>query len=139
MLSGLPGVGKDTYLHQNLTGLPAISLDDIREELGVSPEKSQAQVIAVAKQRAIELLRKQQPFVWNATNLTTMIRKKQVSLFSAYGATTRVIYLETDWEEQLRRNAERTRAVPQAVIRHMLDRLVPPLPSEAQDIEWHCV
>ena len=139
MLSGLPGVGKDTYLNQNLPDLPVLSLDNIREELGVSPEKSQAPVIAAAKQRAMELLRKQQPFVWNATDLTAMIRKKQVSLFSAYGATTRVIYLETDWEEQLRRNASRSRAVPPAVIRHMLDRLVPPLPSEAQDIEWHCV
>ncbi|MEA5047014.1 MAG: AAA family ATPase [Eubacteriales bacterium] len=139
MLSGLPGVGKDTYLHRNLPGLPVLSLDDIREELGVSPEKSQAPVVVAAKQRAMELLRNRQPFVWNATDLTAMIRKKQISLFSAYGATTRVIYLETNWEEQLRRNASRSRAVPQAAIRHMLDRLVPPLPSEAQDIEWRCV
>ncbi len=139
MLSGLPGVGKDTYLHQALPGLPVVSLDDIREELGVSPQKPQAPVIAAAKQRAMELLRSRQPFVWNATDLTAMIRKKQISLFSAYGAATRILYLETGWEEQLRRNESRSRAVPQAAIQHMLGRLVPPLPSEAQDIEWRCV
>lgn len=139
MLSGLPGVGKDTYIRQNLPDLPVVSLDDIRDELGVSPIAAQAQVIVTAKERATELLRKRQAFIWNATNLTPMIRKKQSALFHAYGASTRIVYLETDWSEQLRRNAARTRSVPQSVMQHMLEQLTPPLPSEAQDIIWNCV
>ena len=139
MLSGLPGVGKDTYIRQNLPDLPVVSLDDIRDELGVSPIAPQAQVIVTARERAKELLRKRQAFIWNATSLTPLIRKKQISLFNAYGAATHIVYLETDWPELLRRNAARTRTVPQRVMQHMLEQLKPPLPSEAQDIVWNCV
>ena len=139
MLSGLPGVGKDTYIRHNLPDLPVVSLDDIRDELSVSPAAAQAWVIVAAKERAKELLRKRQSFIWNATNLTPMIRKKQSALFHAYGASTRIVYLETDWPELLRRNTARTRAVPQDVMQHMLEQLAPPLPSEAQDIIWNCV
>lgn len=139
MLSGLPGVGKDTYIRQNLSDLPVVSLDNIRDELGVSPNAAQAKVIVTAKERAKDLLRKRQAFVWNATSLTPMIRRKQASLFHSYGASTRIVYLETDWPELLRRNATRTRTVPQNVMHHMLEQLIPPLPSEAQDIVWNCV
>ena len=139
MLSGLPGVGKDTYIHHALSHLPVISLDDIREELHISPRMPQGQVISVAKERATELLRKKQPFVWNATNLTPLVRKKQVALFQAYGASTQIVYLETSWQEQLYRNASRSRTVPERALLHMLEQLSPPLLNEAQEISWLCV
>ena len=139
MLSGLPGVGKDTFIHHNLSHLPVISLDDIREELHISPHMPQGQVVSAAKDRAAELLRKKQPFVWNATNLTPLVRKKQISLFQAYGASTQIVYLETNWQEQLHRNAARSSVVPERAILNMLEQLTPPLPSEAQEISWFCV
>lgn len=139
LMSGLPGTGKDTWIKAHYSHLPMVSLDDIRKELGILPTAPQAPVVDAAREKAKELLRKKQPFVWNATNLTTQIRSKQVDLFTAYGAATRIVYLETGWEQQLSRNAGRKDAVPQAALCHMTEKLVVPQRWEAPAVEWHVV
>jgi predicted kinase len=65
-----------------------------------------------------------------------MSRRKQVQLFSDYGATVKIVYLETDWQEQLRRNRGREAAVPEQAICRMLEKLEPPYPGEAHRIKW---
>lgn len=139
LLSGLPGTGKDTWIRENRPDLPMISLDGIRRELNASPAREQGQVAAAARERARELLRKKQSFVWNATNILPMTRKKLVELFASYGASVRLVYLETEWDEQLRRNAGRKDAVPGSAISNMLEKLTPPERFEAHRVEWHCV
>ena len=139
LMSGLPGTGKDTWIQKNYPGLPMISLDEIRREMKISPTDNQSKVVEIARERARELLRKKQPFVWNATNLSPMVRKKQIKLFTQYHASTRIVYLETDWKEQLRRNADRPDAVPEQAICHMMEELVLPEAKEAHRVQWHCV
>ncbi len=136
MLSGLPGTGKDTYIRQHFAGLPMVSLDDQRYRLGIKPEGPQGVVITQARALAREYLRKKQVFVWNATNTTPLTRAKQVSLFSAYGAATKIIYLETSWQEMLARNGQRPAPVPESVISHLLEALIPPNACEAHSVEW---
>lgn len=138
LLSGLPGTGKDTWIRENLD-LPMISLDELRKELGVSPTDNQSRVVDAATRRAKELLRKKQPFVWNATNITPQTRGRQVGLFTAYGASVKIVYLETGWAEQLRRNAGRRDRVPESALRDMLGKLSPPERWEAHQVQWHCV
>ena len=118
--------------------LPVVSLDDLRQELDVEPDKNQGRVVQAAKERAKALLRDKRPFIWNATSLTVR-RAQQVDLFERYHARVRLVYLETAWEENLRRNANRTDAVPEGVLYDMLDRLEPPERYEAQTVEWLCV
>lgn len=138
LMCGLPGTGKDTWIRANHPELPVVSLDDLRQELGVEAEKNQSRVVQAAKERAKALLRDKQPFIWNATSLTVR-RAQQVDLFERYHARVRLVYLETAWEENLRRNANRTDAVPEGVLYDMLDRLEPPERYEAQEVEWICV
>jgi len=139
LLSGLPGTGKDTWIRENVPHLPVISLDEIRKEYGISPTEKQTQVVELARAKAKEFLRARQPFIWNATNLSPMVRSKQVNLFAQYGAATRIVYLETEWTEQLRRNAGRADAVPERAICRMLAELVPPEAKEAHEANWLCV
>ncbi len=138
LLSGLPGTGKDTWIQENSPTLPMISLDAIRKEMKISPTDNQSKVVEIAREWAKELLRKKQPFVWNATNLSPMVRGKQIHLFIQYHASTRIVYLETAWEEQQRRNASRQEAVPQQAICHMMEGLVLPEAKEAHRVEWQC-
>ncbi len=138
LLCGLPGTGKDTWIRENAPGLPVVSLDDLRLALGVPPEENQGRVVQAARELAREHLRARRPFVWNSTSLTPR-RAAQVDLFEDYHARVRILYLETPWEENLRRNADRPRPVPEAVIGTMLDRLEPPGRGEAQTVEWRCV
>lgn len=139
MLSGLPGTGKDTYLKEHFSGLPVVSLDALRLEMGVSPLDPQGSVANQAKELARTYLRRRQPFAWNATSLIPMTRSKQVALFSQYGASTQILYLETSWAEQLRRNESRPGAVPEHAIADMLSGMIPPTCREARDVRWLCV
>lgn len=139
LMSGLPGTGKDTWINEHDPDLPMISLDEIRREMNIPPTDNQSKVVEIARERARELLRKKQPFVWNATNISPMVRAKQIKLFTQYHASTRIVYLETDWNEQLRRNANRPDEVPEAAICHMMEELVLPEAKEAAMVEWVCV
>ena len=138
LMCGLPGTGKDTWIKTSHPDLPVVSLDGLRLELDVETSKNQGRVVQAAKERAKALLRDKQPFIWNATSLTVR-RAQQVDLFERYHARVRLVYLETAWEENLRRNANRTDAVPEGVLYDMLDRLEPPERYEAQEVEWICV
>ena len=139
MLSGLPGTGKDTWIRLNLPGLPVISLDALRRSLKVSPTANQGSVANIAREQAKEYLRKRQPFVWNATNITAQMRESLVTLFETYHAHVRIVYLETPWDSLLERNRSREEMVPVRVIEEMLAKLSLPEAHEARTVEWLCV
>jgi predicted kinase len=136
LMVGLPGAGKDTYIQRHLPHAPVISLDALRHTLGVAAEDEQAPVIAAAMTQARAYLRAGQDFVWNATNVTRRMRARLIGLFTAYGARTRIVYVETPFPVLLRRNATRARPVPDAVIRRLADALDMPDPTEAHVVEW---
>lgn len=139
LLSGLPGTGKDTWIGQNLAGMPVVSLDRIRAENKIPPTEDQGRVVQLAVEEAKQLLRSKTPFVWNATNLSPMLRSRLVGLVTGYGGRVRIVYLETEWEEQLRRNGSRDKAVPEKVLVHMLKTLSPPQAFEAHRVDWLAV
>lgn len=139
LLCGLPGTGKDTWIARNCPDLPVVSLDAVRAELGISPVGPQKKVVEEARDRARTLLRAKRPFVWNATNVTADLRRRQVELFTGYHASVRIVYLETGWGEELRRNAGRAATVPEPAILRMLAKLVPPERFEAHQVEWLCI
>ena len=139
LMSGRPGTGKDTWIKEHYPELPMISLDEIRKEMKISPRGNQSEVVEIARDQARELLRKKQSFIWNATNLSPMIRKKQIKMFTQYHASTRIVYLETDWNEQLRRNACRADAVPEQAICRMMEELIPSEAKESTCVQWICV
>ena len=139
LLSGLPGTGKDTWVRENLPELPMLSLDEIREELAVSPRENQAKVAELAQARARQLLREKKSFVWNATDLTVLTRQGLVGLFTDYGAAVELVYLETEEAQRKKRNAERIRQVPEEAVSHMLEQLFLPEQREAHRVRWLCV
>lgn len=139
MLSGLPGTGKDTWINTNLPNLPMISLDNIRREHRISPKAEQGFVANLAREQAKEYLRKHQPFVWNATNITTQMRESLINLFETYKVRVRIVYLETTWSNQRERNSQREHAIPNDVLENMLGKLVLPEAHEARTVEWGTV
>ena len=136
LMCGLPGTGKDTWIHKNHPDMPIVSLDDIRRRLSILPTDDQGKVLATAYEDARQLLRSHTPFIWNATSLIPAFRGKEIRLFEDYGASVRIVWLETQWEENLRRNRDRRHAVPEIVINEMLDRFIPPDAHEARHVDW---
>lgn len=137
MIAGLPGTGKDTYIHNNLP-LPVLSLDDIRREHKISPtdKKGNGQVIQLAKEKAKEFMRVKKSFVFNGTNITSDMRGKWIALFTDYGARVRIVYLEVPYTTLLAQNAQREHKVPELVIDRLIDKLEIPSYKEAYDIEY---
>lgn len=139
MLCGLPGTGKDYWISRHCKDMPIISLDEIRNRYKLSYEGSQGYVASLGKEETKTYLRKHQPFVWNATNLTVDIRRQLIDLFESYGASVRVVYLETDRATQWRRNKDREDKVPETIIDSMLSKLAIPEIHEARYVQWLCV
>lgn len=139
MLCALPGTGKDTWIRTHCTDLPVLSLDTIRQERRIKPTDDQGKVIQEAKQRARTMLADHQPFVFSGTNITDMMRSKWAQLFEQYHASVRMVYLETSWQENLRRNAARATVVPEEVIDELLGKMTPPETKEARAVEWKTV
>ena len=136
LMSGLPGAGKDRWIREHLADWPVISLDRLRKEMKISPDSAQGPVIQAAKDQARELMRRQQSFVWNATNVTRLLRSQLIDFFAAYHARVRIIYIEAPFDEMLRRNVERPNHVPETVIYHLMRKLEVPDLTEAHQVEW---
>jgi putative nucleotidyltransferase with HDIG domain len=136
VLSGLPGSGKDTWVRANAGNREVISLDDIRRELDVDPADDQSEVVAAAYDRAKALLRRGEPFVWNATNVSRVLRDKVIGLCAAYKARVRVVYLEPPVPLIRARNVGRAKHVPERVWERLFDKLDVPTPAEAHAVEY---
>jgi predicted kinase len=136
MLSGLPGMGKDTYIKKMHPDLPVVSLDDIRRKfkLKAHDTSSTGWVVQQAKEEAKVFLRKGVPFIWNATNITKQMRSQWIDLFTSYKAKLKLVYIETSYNEWLRQNANRENQVPHTVIMRLLEKLEVPSISEAHEV-----
>jgi len=136
MLSGLPGMGKDTYIKKMHPDLPVVSLDNIRRKFKLKPHDASATGWAVqqAKEEAKVFLRKGVPFIWNATNITKQMRSQWIDLFTSYKAKVKLVYIETSYNEWLRQNANRENQVPHTVIMRLLEKLEVPSISEAHEV-----
>lgn len=141
MMAGLPLAGKDTWIQDvwnkagGMAG-PVISLDEIRRELGISPKDGSGKVANLAIERARRLLRRKEPFIWNATNLMQETRQRLVRLFAGYGARVHMIYLETPYDEALRRNQARDRRIPENVLEQMIDKMEMPESWEGYEVRY---
>jgi putative nucleotidyltransferase with HDIG domain len=136
MMSGLPGAGKDTWIKENFSNWRVISLDELRKQMSISPEDDQGAVINAAKTIAREYMRDGQSFVWNATNISRQLRGMLTRLFASYQANIRIVYLETSWDELLRRNCDRSAKLPEKVLYKLKQRLEVPYITEAHTVNW---
>jgi predicted kinase len=136
MMSGLPGAGKDYWVAENLPGWPVISLDELRREMKVKPTANQGPVAAKAREIAREYLRKKQPFVWNATNISRQIRELSINLFAAYNARVRIVYVEAPEDRLFAQNSGRADSIPAEVIRKLTARWEVPDLTEAHRVDW---
>ena len=137
MMSAIPGSGKDTYIQKHLN-LPMLSLDQIRRKNKISPtdKKKNGLVIQMGKERAKEYMRARQSFIFNATNITSDMRGKWISLFTDYGGRVKIIYVEVPYKQLMKQNHNRDFKVPEKVIERMIDRLEIPNWNEAHEIEF---
>jgi predicted kinase len=135
-MCGLPASGKNTWVAAERAGLPVVSFDDAREQLGLRHGKNEGAVAHAAIDNAKAFLRAKTPFVWNATHLSEQMRAKTLNLLFAYNAEVEVVYLERPRAELLRRNSRRDTSLSNKALEGMLVRWELPLPTEAHVVEY---
>jgi len=137
MMCALPGSGKDTYINKHFE-LPILSLDDIRRKHKIDPtdKRKNGQVIQMGKEAAKEFMRAKKSFVFNATNITSDMRSKWISLFMDYGGRVKIYYIEVPYKTLLKQNHDREHKVPEKILNGLLDKLEIPLPKEAHEIYY---
>ena len=140
LLSGLPGMGKDYYIQSLDSDIPVISLDAIRRKHKISPvdKRRNGWVVQEAKEQVKAHLRAGQDFIWNATNITGLMRKQLVDLFVGYGAYVKMVYLEKPYKVWREQNRNRAYPLPEDVLDKMLHNLEIPLKTEAHEVEYFC-
>ncbi len=132
LLCALPGTGKDMWIQDHYHGMPVVSPD-------AWPWRRDTENAGVLQsETALGYLRAHRSFVWKTHSLPKY-RSAQVSLISSYGAGVRIVFLETSYSENLRRNREKVDGVPESVMDRMLMRMEPPMPWEAERVDWVCV
>jgi putative nucleotidyltransferase with HDIG domain len=136
MMVGLPGSGKDKWLSTNSRGLPIISLDDIRDDMGVDPEDNQGGVIQRAREDCRALMRTRTDFAFNATNVTLVTRRRWIDLFSSYGGRIRMVCIDPGLDETISRNHSRDKKVPDDVINDLWYKMDTPTIAECHSIEF---
>lgn len=136
LVCGLPGTGKDTWIARHLSERPAVSLDRIREELGIGPLENQGRVIQEGFEQARVHLRASRDFTWNATNVTRSNREKIVRLLRDYNARIRIVYLEASPEVLFEQNSARKGSVPADAILRLARKMEPPRANEGHEVRW---
>lgn len=136
VLSGLPAVGKNTWVNQSGKDWEVLSFDDAKESLGLAHGDNVGKAVHMVIDRAKELLRKKEPFIWNATHLSTQMRKKTLDLVLGYNAQVDLVYLEAPEIEIKKRNSQRDTTLPNHKIDEMLFKWEVPLKLEAHNVSY---
>ena len=137
LLSGLPASGKDTWVAENARGRAVLSFDAARAELGVRHGTDAAgAAVHLVGERAKHLLRRQEPFVWNATHLSEESRQRTLDLLYRYGAEVEIVYLEAPESVIRRRNRGRDTTLTDAAIDRMLHHWEVPSAREAHAVRY---
>lgn len=138
LMSGIAGSGKDHYIRKHFPDLPVISLDDLRRKAKVSHQdsKGKGRIIQEAKELAKGYLRKQQSFVWNATNITAQMRTQLIDLFAVYNPRFKIVYVEAPYSKLLSQNRNRDFPIPENAVERMIDKLEVPKSWEAEEVVY---
>lgn len=136
VLCGLPASGKDSWVARHARGVEVVSFDDAKAELGLKHGENDGLAAHRAVDKAKALLRRREPFVWNATHLSEQMRNKTLDLLYAYDADVRLVYIEVPSETLFKRNARRDTTLKQKDLERMLHRWEVPLPWEAHEVRY---
>ena len=128
---GLPGSGKSTYF-DNLR-VQAISTDKIRLQLAddATDQTVHGAVFATVRFLIRQRIAIGRPITYvDATSLTRKDRKFLLAVAKRYGCRAEALFFNTPLAVCLERNRNRTRVVPEDVIRKMAGKLQIPTVAE---------
>ena len=132
---GFPASGISTSTRS--CNMPVISLDAIREEMGLEPGEFTGQFLQESAERCRVLMRKKTPFVFDACNVDKRTRQKWINFFWEYRGITHIHHLFKPYKQLLIDNKSRAVYPPERVIENMINKFQLPDPFEAPKVTYH--
>lgn len=137
LMVGPAGSGKSTYVRENFPGYAVLNADSIRLDLtgDESNQERNPEVFSVMRRRLAKFLRSGQSAVVDNTNVKQPSRTELYEIAKAFDARIEAHVMQTDLAMCLRRNAGRTRVVPDDVIKNQYVQFLQSLselPCESQ-------
>lgn len=135
ILSGMPASGKSTYAESLKESYVVLSSDKIRKEL-LGDEKNQIANDLVFKtlyKRANDLLRNKFNVVIDSTAINKFERKRMLENFKEQEVEKVCVFIETDFEECVKRDKQRDRVVGEDVLKLYFERVEKPTLEEGFD------
>lgn len=135
IMCGLPGSGKDSYIHKFLKDIPMISLDELRKEHNVKhgDRTGLGRIVAIAYEMAKRYAGQKKSFVWNATSLTSLLRNRLIQALLPYNPRFEIVYLETDFAKVLARRKEE---IPAKELENMRKMLEMPMQNDTHEVQY---
>ena len=135
---GIPGSGKSTY-GKNMNNVCVVCPDTIRKELygDESIQGDGREVFSTAYEIAKKHLIEGENVYFDATNVTKYSRKNTLNQLSCFAKKCIAIYFDTPFDECKRRNAGRSRVVPENVIDSMAQKICKPSKHEGFSEVWN--
>lgn len=133
---GIPGCGKSTYgerFKRELNGNVCIVCpDSVREHLygDASIQGDGEKVFSIVYDLAENALERGETVYFDATNTTVFSRRRLLQRLSCYAGECVAVYFNVPLEVCKRRNAQRSRVVPDSVIDRMHNKLTKPTKNE---------
>lgn len=137
IMCGLPASGKSTYCRElQKQGWLVVSPDIIRTMLYDAPylKEFEVEVWNVTKLSARVLLRSNYDVVIDATNTTKWERKGWREMANGYNAEFSIYYVDTPFEECVRRDMQRLNPVGYNVLERMHKKFTEPSEDEGNII-----
>jgi len=125
IMSGLPKAGKSTWIEKNKTSQDVIvSSDDIRKHIlgrQFSPQ-DEPFIWTLVENLIILLMVQKKDIILDATNLHVYTRSKNIPLAQEHRYKTKLVWLNTDVKECLKRNdTSKNKKVPKEAMKRMCD------------------
>lgn len=137
---GLPASGKDTWISKYGEGKEVLSYDDMKQSLGMKQSSNHGLAVQKVKERAKELLRSKEPFIWNATHLSPLMRDKNLGIIKQYlqdmGGTIRIVCFENELDTLIARNSQRDTSLQNSKIIQMAYGWDVPPPETGHELLW---
>jgi predicted kinase len=141
LLVGVSGSGKSTYAAQHFAPTEVVSLDRLRAMLTDDAREQSVNGEAMHLAREIVRIRLDRGLtvVLDATNLSQRWRRQLLRVAAAMSAPVTAVVFDVPLDVCIKRNAARSRVVPESVLvsqREWLDATVPMLADEVGHVVW---